>query len=1327
MKIKHVRKLITLIVMVAMLGVNSIPAYAAEEPVMNISTESEPESPGVENPVEPQVTEPVEDEGSQDEVTEPDEIEVTQEEIEEELEETADETTAEPDPTQGFAPLEDAELQEEQEAELPEDAREEEKPVFTYQEFSEECGGVGIYVGGELPEGVSVSICEVSTEAVQVQADENGMDLTVLKSFDISLSLNGAEYEPSDDGKSLIVRFTNLSDGIDDPDAITVLHTDDSGVTSVVGEIVDISEDTIAFEASDFSVYSIGVMAVEGSYDVPIVGRNGDIYHMYLSHDGETSEAFCLDIGKSAHNGDSYNLVGLYTENREVRNVVQCYSNLNATGNPYAPTYAEAQLLVWAAIEGHMSEAEVYEILCGVTDSGHDDDVRVALAAFLGTDSSTYQSYYLLGSTYLWTNSLGDAEAGYQRFVSCVGAEAGAAEFTVRFVDYDDSEISTHTYNSGDTITVPTDPVREHYSFAGWTPEVETICTADATYKATYTPVDDTEYRVEFISYDWNSVRPDGTHLDKVISSETYHYGDTITIPDDPADNFNYGKTYTFTGWTPEVETICTGNATYRAVFEESDRTYTVVFLAEQNPYEDISKWGKVGVYGTPKTDYLYGDDIIYPTDPALSTPVGRYEFNGWHLEYSDYYLRHVDDGDFNNFSYPSAPDKTYEKIESKYENYDQSVDCMYNGVFPFWAGFNLAERYTYKMIWLNDDEVTELKTSTGYLQGPDGFIDMTPPDTSTFTTTNTDTQTYTYTFDKWNEGIGIIDAWRAWVDAGSDTSQPIVVTYIASYNKTKIDYTVTFKDDDDSVISTATYGYGDAISVPADPTKPDNGDTIYTFSGWTPVVSATCVGDAVYKATYTESIRPVPPPRRYTVKFVDSDGVTILGSVKSDYLRGAAVSNEPGRPLKAADNTYTYTFSGWASSTDENVYEYGNLPNVSADVIYKAVYEPAYIEYIVRFVDYDWSVVLVDGSHPERIVYSASYHFGDEIDVPAKQDDHVDAGKRYTFSAWTPVVSTICRGDAVYRAAYTEVEEDPKPVDPDPEPTDPTPTDPKPTDPKPKPDKPPVDPDPPVNPDPPGEDPVPTPEEPTDPIPVVPPIVPKPEPIPIVPEIPKPTPSPDPVPNPPVDPAPSGVENPVPSPDIQPYSPGTTDVSPDPDWGFAPQEGQDDQPEDKGGLIKKIVGAVAAVLISGAISLALALTGAFDYLYMLLFCLLFRKRKISFHGILTDDTNKFIEFRGDTENAKLVQQIIDESPDLSTMVSTIMGSEQWTILPANTKMDISYLDGDEFVTQTYDANEDELFKDLEKLIGKDVTVNIYCSRANIDIELKYRLRGKGL
>ena len=845
-----------------------------------------------------------------------------------------------------------------------------------------------------------------------------------------------------------------------------------------------------------------------------------------------------------------------------------------------------------------------------------------------------------------------------------------------------------------------------------------------------------------------------------MISSETYHYGDTITVPDDPADNFNYGKTYTFTGWTPEVESICTGNATYRAVFEESDRNYTVVFLAEQSPYDDIAKWRKVGVYGTPKTDYLYGDDIIYPADPTLSTPVGRYEFNGWHLEYSDYYLRHVDDGDFNNFSYPSAPDKTYEKIETKYGRNDKSVDCVYNRVFPFWAGFDLVERYTYKMIWLNDDEVTELKTSTGYIQGPDGFIDMTPPDTSTFTTTNTDTQTYTYTFDKWNEGIGMIDAWKAWVDAGSDTSQSIVVTYIASYNKTKIDYTVTFKDDDDSIISTGTYGYGDAVSIPADPTKPANGNTIYTFSGWTPVVSSTCVGDAEYKATYTESSRPVPPPRRYTVKFVDSDGVTILGNVKSNYLRGAAVSNEPGRPQKAPDNTYTYTFSGWASSTDENVYEYGNLPNVSADVIYRAVYVPAYIEYIVRFVDYDWPVVLTDGSHPERIVSSATYHFGDEIDVPAKQDDHVEAGKKYTFSSWTPVVSTICRGEAVYRAAYTEVEEDPEPVDPeptdpeptdpeptdpeptDPEPTDPKPTDPKPTDPKPKPpkpkpDKPPVDPDPPVNPDPPGEDPVPSPVIPTNPDPVVPPIVPKPDPTPLVPEIPKPKPSPDPVPESPRVENPDSPQETVPV-DVPGHEP--MDVSPDPDWGFPPQEGLDEQPEvvipadttpvdtsKKGNLIKKIVGAVAAVLISGAISLALALTGAFDYLYMLLFCLLFRKRKISFHGILTDDTNKFIEFRGDTENAKLVQQIIDESPDLSTMVSTIMGSEQWTILPANTKMDISYLDGDEFVTQTYDANEDELFKDLEKLIGKDVTVNIYCSRANIDIELKYRLRGKGL
>ena len=55
----------------------------------------------------------------------------------------------------------------------------------------------------------------------------------------------------------------------------------------------------------------------------------------------------------------------------------------------------------------------------------------------------------------------------------------------------------------------------------------------------------------------------DGT----VISEKTYGYGDEVEIPANPERPDDEGFTYTFTGWDREVDTTCTGNAVYTAVY----------------------------------------------------------------------------------------------------------------------------------------------------------------------------------------------------------------------------------------------------------------------------------------------------------------------------------------------------------------------------------------------------------------------------------------------------------------------------------------------------------------------------------------------------------------------------------------------------------------------------------------------------------------------------------------------------------------------------------------------------------------------------------------
>ena len=51
-------------------------------------------------------------------------------------------------------------------------------------------------------------------------------------------------------------------------------------------------------------------------------------------------------------------------------------------------------------------------------------------------------------------------------------------------------------------------------------------------------------------------------------------------------------------------------------------------------------------------------------------------------------------------------------------------------------------------------------------------------------------------------------------------------------------------------------YQSGDTLVLPADPTKDPDGNKIYTFTGWSPVVVTTVTADATYTAQFRESIQ---------------------------------------------------------------------------------------------------------------------------------------------------------------------------------------------------------------------------------------------------------------------------------------------------------------------------------------------------------------------------------------------------------------------------------------------------------------------------------------
>ena len=155
--------------------------------------------------------------------------------------------------------------------------------------------------------------------------------------------------------------------------------------------------------------------------------------------------------------------------------------------------------------------------------------------------------------------------------------------FSVRFEDWDGTELKSETVEYGQGATAPEEPKREGYDFTGWDAEYANV-TEDLTVKATYSVK---TFTVKF--EDW-----DGTEL----KSETVAYGQGATAPEEPKR-----EGYDFTGWDTEFANV-TEDVTVKATYAE--KVVTAVRKMEMEvggPWYDLlgrkydSKPSKAGVY----------------------------------------------------------------------------------------------------------------------------------------------------------------------------------------------------------------------------------------------------------------------------------------------------------------------------------------------------------------------------------------------------------------------------------------------------------------------------------------------------------------------------------------------------------------------------------------------------------------------------------------------------------------------------------------------------------------------------------------------------------
>lgn len=500
--------------------------------------------------------------------------------------------------------------------------------------------------------------------------------------------------------------------------------------------------------------------------------------------------------------------------------------------------------------------------------------------------------------------------------------------------------------------------------FKGWTPAITDVpCYPFETEN----PV--VEYAAKLVDvYTIKFVGADGRELEshsQVDVSVDGFAGVKLYNGSDPTQSATDAQTFSFTGWSENIDTENL-TYTYTAQFNATARKYTITFNNRCTVSGATSANTTTSEYDAKQIEY--GQTITAPT--ANPTCEG-YQFDGWLL-----------DGTEN--TYLSADDKV-----TGAATYIATYKPLFT--FCFYDEDGLNQLCCTEKQYLANTNPTDVYCLESIPSKPSTAQD-------------------TYSFSGW-EKI-------------AEDELTHTISYKAVFSSITNTYTITFKDQDGTPLSSKTVAYGGTIVAP-DVNTPEG----YDFAGWKVEGSddvLTSLPTVSGNVTYVPAFTPIV----YTVYYL-GEGVTDLTqaicSTTVTYQEKAnpvSCITDDNKPVKPSTAQYDYVLS-WSRPIEDAE---------KRTIVYNAVFTPQTRKYTVVFADRTCVEADPTGAPTEAeqtVIFESELEYGASITVPAENptcENHIFLGWKQLRDEETDEIAedfytggATVSGNVTYLAQYTD------------------------------------------------------------------------------------------------------------------------------------------------------------------------------------------------------------------------------------------------------------------------------------------------------------------